>query len=127
MVTFLLANPFARWLFLAVVFTCVMLLAFALLGSFGRRSAVRAELKSMAAGSALMALGKPWMRVGFEITGLAILMVAASILTTYVGAEGMPLALACSEWGMAAIGLALITREMMSPKNRIPARKPAGI
>lgn len=81
----------------------------------------------MAAGSALMALGKPWMRVGFEITGLAILMVAASILTTYVGAEGMPLALACSEWGMAAIGLALITREMMSPKNRIPARKPAGI
>lgn len=80
----------------------------------------------MAAGSALMALGKPWMRVGFETAGLAILIVAASILTTYVGAAGMPLALACSEWGMAAIGLALIMREMMSPKNRIPPRKTTG-
>ena len=77
----------------------------------------------MAAGSALMALGRPWMRVGFELAGLAILIVAASILTTYIGTMGMPLALACSEWSMAAIGLALITKEMMSSRNRIPARK----
>jgi len=53
MVDFLLANAFARWIFLAVVFGSVMLIAFAVLGSFARRSAVRAELKSMAAGSAM--------------------------------------------------------------------------
>ena len=53
MVDFLLANPIARWLFLAAVFAGVMLVAFAVLGSFGRRSAVRAELKVMAAGSVL--------------------------------------------------------------------------
>ena len=53
MVDFLLANPIARWLFLGIVFAAVMMIAFALLGSFGRRSAVRAELKSMAAGSAM--------------------------------------------------------------------------
>jgi tight adherence protein C len=53
MVDFLLANPFARWAFLALVFASVMMVAFAFLGSFNRRGAVRAELKSMAAGSAL--------------------------------------------------------------------------
>jgi tight adherence protein C len=50
MVDFLLANDIARWLFLAVVFALVMMSAFTVIGSMGRRSAVRAELKSMAAG-----------------------------------------------------------------------------
>lgn len=61
----------------------------------------------MAAGSVLMALGKPWMRVGFEVIGLVVLVVAAVILTAQFGANGMPLALACSEWAMAAIGILL--------------------
>jgi hypothetical protein len=51
-----------------------------------------------------MALGKPWIRVGFEATGVGILVIAAATLTTSFGARGMTLALACSEWGMMAIG-----------------------
>lgn len=62
----------------------------------------------LAAGSVLMALGKPWMRVGFEVAGLMILIVAAVLLTTHFGAIGMPLALACAEWGMAITGLSLL-------------------
>ncbi|MGB3749104.1 MAG: lipopolysaccharide biosynthesis protein [Rhodanobacter sp.] len=58
----------------------------------------------LAAGNALMALGKPWMRVGFEATGVVILVIAAATLTASFGAKGMTLALACSEWGMTAIG-----------------------
>jgi O-antigen/teichoic acid export membrane protein len=62
----------------------------------------------MAAGNVLMALGKPWIRVGFEFVGLAVLAVAAVVLTVHLGAVGMPIALGCSEWAMALIGGALI-------------------
>jgi O-antigen/teichoic acid export membrane protein len=62
----------------------------------------------MAAGSVLMALGKPWMRVGFEVAGLVILVIAAAVLTANFGALGMPIALGCSEWTMAVIGGTLI-------------------
>ncbi|MBN8947382.1 MAG: oligosaccharide flippase family protein [Rhodanobacter sp.] len=62
----------------------------------------------MAAGNVLMALGKPWMRVSFEITGLVILMVAALALITNLGAIGMTFALICSEWAMAIVGGALV-------------------
>lgn len=64
----------------------------------------------IAAGNVLMALGKPWMRVGFEVAGLIVLVVGAAILTARFGATGMPLALACSEWAMAIIGGVLIVR-----------------
>jgi O-antigen/teichoic acid export membrane protein len=60
------------------------------------------------AGNALMALGKPWMRVGFEATGLVVLVVAAVTIVPQFGAVGMPLALASSEWVMAVTGIALI-------------------
>lgn len=62
----------------------------------------------LAAGSILMALGKPWMRVGFEATGLVILAIAAVILAPQFGVTGMPLALACAEWSMAAIGISVL-------------------
>ncbi len=62
----------------------------------------------IAAGSVLMALGKPWMRAGFEVAGLAVLIAAAVTLTPLFGATGMPLALACSEWTMTTIGGALV-------------------
>lgn len=62
----------------------------------------------MAAGGALMALGKPWMRVAFEIAGMVILMGTASLLTLRLGAIGMPLALACSEWTMTLLGWVLV-------------------
>ena len=62
----------------------------------------------MAAGNVLMALAEPWMRVGFEVAGLAVLAIAAVVLTINFGALGMPIALACSEWVMAMIGGAMI-------------------
>ena len=62
----------------------------------------------MAAGSVLMALGKPWMRVGFELTGLVVLVVAALLLIAHFGTTGMPLALVCSEWAMAIVGMAFV-------------------
>jgi O-antigen/teichoic acid export membrane protein len=62
----------------------------------------------MAAGNVLMALGKPWMRVSFEIVGLVVLTVSAVALTTNFGAIGMPFALICSEWVMAVVGGALV-------------------
>jgi len=63
----------------------------------------------IAAGSVLMALGKPWMRVGFEVAGLVVLIIAATLLTAQFGVTGMPLALACSEWTMAILGGRLIS------------------
>ncbi|MBN2692059.1 MAG: hypothetical protein JXR43_09460, partial [Burkholderiaceae bacterium] len=60
------------------------------------------------AGSALMALGKPWMRVGFELGGLAVLTLAALFLTAHAPAQAMPLALACAESIMALTGLIMI-------------------
>ncbi len=63
----------------------------------------------MAAGSILMALGRPWMRVGFEVAGLIVLVIVAVILIPRFGAVGMPLALACSEWVMALIGWSLVS------------------
>jgi len=47
MVDFLLANDIARWLFLGVVFAAMMMIVFTVIGSMSRRSAVRAELKTL--------------------------------------------------------------------------------
>lgn len=71
------------------------------------------------AGSALMALGKPWMRVGFELGGLTVLAFAALIFTTHDPAHAMPLALACGEWSMAVVGVLTIT----SIRGRISSAK----
>lgn len=76
----------------------------------------------MVAGTIMMALGKPWVRVGFEITGLVVLVVAAVAFTARIGVLGMPLALACSEWAMAAIGVALILSHMTPPLTRSKPR-----
>ncbi|MGH8146223.1 MAG: lipopolysaccharide biosynthesis protein [Rhodanobacteraceae bacterium] len=62
----------------------------------------------IAAGSVLTALSRPWARVGFELTGLAVLVIATVILTTRLGIIGMPLALACAEWVMAVLGWGLL-------------------
>lgn len=74
----------------------------------------------LAAGSVLTALARPWMRVGFEIAGLAVLVISAVILTAKFNAIGMPLALACSEWVMALLGLALL-RKSLKPTISIAA------
>ena len=70
----------------------------------------------MAAGNILMAVGKPWMRVAFEIVGLLVLAIAAVVLTRNLGAVGMPTALACSEWTMTLMGWALVMSNR--PKER---------
>lgn len=75
----------------------------------------------MAAGSVLMALGRPWMRVGFEAAGLAILIIAALLLTERFKVIGMPLALACSEWAMAVIGIICVLSARPSAFSRTPA------
>ncbi len=62
----------------------------------------------MSVGNVLMALGRPWVRAGFEIVGVVVLMAAAVPLTARLGVTGMSLALACSEWSMTAIGCASI-------------------
>lgn len=64
----------------------------------------------LAAGSALMAQGRSWWRVGYESVGLVVLAVAAIVFTTSLGGHSMPLALVCSEWSMALLGGWLVVR-----------------
>lgn len=75
----------------------------------------------LAAGTVLVTLDKPWLRVGYEITGLVVLTVAAGILAPMVGAAGMPLALTLSEWVMAAVGIGLIASVRRAGQHRINA------
>lgn len=69
----------------------------------------------IAAGSALMTLGKPWMRAGFELGGIVVLVAAAGMLTVHGNIHAMPLALACAEWTMAIWGSFLIIRCIKKP------------
>lgn len=57
------------------------------------------------ASNALVSLGKPWMRVSFEIFGLLVLVAAASTLAPHLGIKGMVVALASAEWSMAILGV----------------------
>lgn len=66
----------------------------------------------IAAGNMLMALGQPWMRFIFELTGLLILSFASVVLTNRLGIIGMPLALACAEWMMCLLGVFLLRRDL---------------
>lgn len=72
-----------------------------------------------AIGNVLMALGKPWMRVGFEVAGLMVLLIGAGILTSKLGAIGMPIALACSEWTMTIIGVVCIQSTRLMGSTRV--------
>lgn len=62
----------------------------------------------MAAGNTLMALGKPWLRTGFELVGILALVITAIFFTQIYGTTGMSVALISAEWSMAAIGWGLI-------------------
>lgn len=62
----------------------------------------------LVAGNTLMALGKPWMRVGFEVMGLIALVIAGIVLVGWLGVVGLPLALACAEWTMMIVGSGMI-------------------
>jgi O-antigen/teichoic acid export membrane protein len=73
----------------------------------------------VAAGNVLMALGKPWMRVGFEVIGVIVLVIAAAVLVAHFETAGMPLALACSEWAMTLAAGAFLFVTVRS--NRVTA------
>lgn len=62
----------------------------------------------IACGIVLMALGKPWMRVCYELSGLVVLGIASVVLIARLGTIGMPLALAVSEGMMAVVGMLLV-------------------
>ena len=62
----------------------------------------------LVAGNALMALGKPWMRVSFETIGLSTLAIFSIIFVPSIGIKGMPIAMASTEWGMAIMGYLLL-------------------
>lgn len=62
----------------------------------------------MAAGSMLMAMARPWMRVGFEVAGLLVLLVSSTLLTPHWGLPGMALALVSMEWVMAVLGIGCV-------------------
>lgn len=61
----------------------------------------------IAAGSVLITMDKPWMRASVEVFGMLALAISAMVFFQHLGAKGMALALAVSEWGMAVIGIGL--------------------
>lgn len=62
------------------------------------------------AGSVLITMNAPWMRAGFEVIGVFVLILAAIAIAPQSGVYGMPVALACSEWVMAISGAAMIIK-----------------
>lgn len=77
----------------------------------------------LVAGNALMALGKPWMRVGFEVAGLMVLVIAGVVLVGWLGVIGLPLALACAEWTMTVVGSGMLVRIRSVHVGMIRVRK----
>jgi O-antigen/teichoic acid export membrane protein len=78
----------------------------------------------LTAGNVLMALGKPWMRVAFEATGLLILVTTSTLMAPQFVTVGMPVALACAEWGMAAGGIALVVLRRRQVQSILPYNPP---
>ena len=109
------AAPLVEWLFGARYIGMQQILHWQCL-------AVPGLTLRIAAGSALMALGRPWMRAGFELAGLVVMTIAAGLLTARFGTIGMPLALACSEWSMAAVGF-VMTVTLIGEPNSSAARR----
>ncbi|HTV84491.1 MAG TPA: lipopolysaccharide biosynthesis protein [Dyella sp.] len=69
----------------------------------------------IALGTTLMSLQHPWLRATFELAGLAILFIAATMLAPRYGLAGMALTLACSEWGMAIFGSIILAKVRQHP------------
>ena len=69
----------------------------------------------LAAGTVLVALGKPLQRIGFELAGIAVLVTAMLLLAPPLGTRGLALALIAAEASMAAIGWWLSWRRLTAP------------
>lgn len=74
--------------------------------------AVPALALRISVASILMTMERPWRRAGFEVMGMATLVIAALALYPPLGAKGMALALAASEWGMVVVGYKLIVKNL---------------
>ncbi|WP_312224265.1 lipopolysaccharide biosynthesis protein [Stutzerimonas nitrititolerans] len=112
-----LAAPVFPWLFSSAyqgIEDVVKLLCFAIPGM---------TLRAVS-GNVLMALGKPWWRIAFEVCGMAVLAVTAIVLIDRSSANGMAIALICSEWSMAAGGGTLLVvhlRRARKETSRAPS------
>lgn len=74
-----------------------------------------------AAGTILVALGRPWERVIFEITGVVLLVVGMLLLAPSWGIRGVIAAAILSEAAMAAIGWWLTLRRMRAENRYLMA------
>lgn len=112
-----LASPAFSWLFSSAyqgIEDVVKLLCFAIPGM---------TLRAVS-GNVLMALGKPWWRIAFEVCGMAVLAVTAIVLIGRSSANGMAIALICSEWSMAVGGVTLLAvhlRRARKDASRAPS------
>ena len=65
-----------------------------------------------------MALGRPWVRIGFELTGVTVLVVASMSLSHTLGTQGIALALSTAEWSMSIIGWIYVTYMVGTQRSR---------
>lgn len=106
-----LCSPILPWLF-GVRFTAMAELMPWL-------SAVAAPLSlRFAAGTVLVAFGRPLERVCFELCGIAVLVGAMLLLAPHLGTRGLAMALFASESSMALTGWWLVHRHL---RQRTPA------
>jgi O-antigen/teichoic acid export membrane protein len=66
----------------------------------------------LAAGSMLMAFGKPLERIAFEMIGMLILVASMLLLAPHYRTQGLAIALIIAEASMASIGWLLVRRRM---------------
>lgn len=65
----------------------------------------------LVAGNALISMGRPLMRAGFETTGIIALTITAILFSAELDWLGLVVALICSEWTMAFVGIILTLHE----------------
>jgi O-antigen/teichoic acid export membrane protein len=62
-------------------------------------------------GAVLMARDQPWARILFEVSGIAVLLVAAIMLVPEFGIVGMIGAYVAAEWAMAFVAAAIVIKK----------------
>ncbi|MDO3382826.1 oligosaccharide flippase family protein [Gilvimarinus algae] len=70
----------------------------------------------LVSGNALMAIGRPWLRVGLEVIGLVTLVASSICFVIFVGEKYMPFAVILSESIMGVFGI-LILRSVLYKKS----------
>lgn len=70
--------------------------------------AVPAICLRAAAVNVLTTIDRPWLRVALEISGWCSIAMLAWVMSPMMGARGLAVAVACTEWALASISWALI-------------------